>query len=353
MKINYERPVQRPKRKPKRMLEIRPENGRIRVMINFSSLDIIQTCMKKAYLSLDQKLIANTEHPATVVGRAVHKALEFWYKAGPENKRKSDCKTDDAISELMARYTTKNFNGINELCHGNTQVGAINAMLDEARDLLGSPLLMDTARNLPNIVAILQAYFDQHTRRGDFFLAAGSRQLIDLGFPEPLAEKAFELKVASVGNYDIYLHGCIDLIAEHTETNELIVIDHKTTSSIGKDFRNRLKPNFQYTGYYWAARDFFGIPVKKFYVNAIQVAKTRQSFERHGTKIFDSDIDDLKEALVYNVLKYCSAKEVNMWPMSTPNACSMWGSCQYKEVCETPASLRKNIIAASYGRNIQ
>jgi hypothetical protein len=317
----------------KRMIEVNLKE-RI-VKINFSSLDIIQDCMRKSYFKLHRKLFKTTEHPALTVGKGVHKALEVWHSAATNQRKASTFETDSIISELLL---TNNY----AIEYLDPRARAIQKFLQET-DSLKNNLTLE-ARDRSNVVDILNAYFDYYL--GDEFEVYHDES-------GPFVERDFEIEVPltnlkSTMVKQIFLHGRIDCVMRNTKTGELFVFDHKTTSSLGKDFLNRIKPNFQYTGYFWAARDHFKLPVKGFVVNGIQVAKTKKDFKRQPTVISDEEIRELHSALFAGSIRYVASLESGLWPMSTPNACSMWGSCEFKNLCEVGADSREFLIQSEY-----
>lgn len=316
------------------------EPEQISVYINFSSLDLIQQCMKKAYFRLHRSLAAEIEHPALTTGKGVHKALEVWYAGKREDRKASSWQTDQNISRLLAGQEP-------DLTGKDLRVAAIAAYLNETDSLKNNPNL--EARDRSNVINILNAYFDYYLE--DEFELFSDKD-------GPFLERSFELPVPLSRNYyeapfekkplRIYLHGTIDMILQNALTGSLVVTDHKTSSSLGKDFINRIKPNFQYTGYFWGAMEYFELQPEYFMVNGLQIAKTKQSFLRQRTHISLDEIEDLWLSLEDASRRYLDATFAERWPMSAPNACTMWGGCEYKQVCEVGPKLRENVLAASF-----
>lgn len=314
----------------KRMLEIVAKEEELHLFINYSSLDIIQTCPRKAHFLLDRKLKRIDEAPALTVGTAVHKALEVWYSSSKEHKKRSNYQSDENI-QLMLQGSEPKLSGP---C---ARTAALSVFLEEIKDLRSNPDL--GARDPSNVISILDNYFD-HYLDEEFELYSD-----DQG---PFVERTFELEIPGFDDVRIFFHGTIDMILRERNTNNLYVCDHKTTSSLGKDFFNRIKPNFQYTGYFWGAKEAFGLNPKAFIVNGIQIAKTKREFKRQVTFISDEEIKELHLALRDAAMRFIDYKQTGEWPMSAPNSCSMWGGCEFRQVCEMDSNLRENVISMEY-----
>lgn len=307
---------------PKEMLSHRVANGRIIVRVNFSSLDVIQTCKRKAFYLLDQGLRSNTEAPATLFGSAIHKGLEHWYLRPISERRPAQAKCDGEIPGGRC---------------GCPRCDAIRAFLKKAAPL--ELLDMADKRHPANGIKILDNYF---------------RKFIEDPFevwrPDgvPMVEKTLSATLFESDQLQIDLFGTIDAILTNVQYNTHIVVDHKTSSSLGTEFYKRIKPNHQYTTYLWLVEQCLGVKAEAFMVNGLQVAKTKAECARQVTYRDDTDFAEMKEAYMWAVEEYLNSKEVGSWPMSAPNPCSQFGGCTYHQICETTAKLRPQVIKHLY-----
>ncbi len=309
------------------------ERGVTVVKINYSSLDIIQTCMRKSYYSLHRELRSATEAPALVFGSAFHKAMDVWYRSPRSDRKQGSMFCDDSHALMLA--------GKPPLEHGNcARCGAIYGFLELT---LGKLTDADKQRSPDNGINILNHYFD--TYLDDPYEVLSDKD-------GPLAEREVSMLVFSGKIHgqqtEIWLFGTIDQVLINRETREIIGCDHKTTSSLGKDFFNRIRPNFQYIGYWWLIRDVLKIQISQFMVNGVQVALTKQAVHRQLTYVSDEDIHELYNAIIWNVTKQLECIDKGIWPMSTPSACCMWGGCNFKRICECPENVREAIIKAEF-----
>lgn len=315
----------------KEMLSVWQESGKTHVKINYSSLSIIQTCARKAYYSLDQGLVSEYDSPAVVFGSAIHAALERFYKEPRGNR--SIPRDFVETSDLMA--------------HGHDDPEQTHFLYDCIREFLKaaeplSALPPTDKRSLPNGVWILQEYFNTYI--DDPFEVYMDKD-------GPVTERRCEATLYEDDELKIILFGTVDVILQNMQTNVVLAADHKTSSMVGQDFYNRLKPNHQYTGYMWLAQECLGIKGNGFMVNCIQVKprpKTARGaaphFPRQVTSRSEEDIQEFKDAVVSGVQDFLRWKQTDRWPIGSVDSCAFWGGCQYLEVCGAPHKVRDAII---------
>jgi hypothetical protein len=272
----------------KRMLEIKDGT----TYINSSSIEIINTCLRKAQYSLERNLRRETESDALVFGTAIHAALAAFYNGQRDL---------DYIQKIFEHEAAP-------LAH-----------------------LDNDKRSIANGKKILERYVA--TYRDDPWTVYYD----DKG---PFIERSFELPF-----YGIFLHGTIDCILKNTETGELVVCDHKTTSTVS-DLINRVKPNIQFSIYAWAANQL-GIPVNRVMVNGIQVAKTKSDFVRVFTERSTEDFEEMKQSVFDAKERFLKAKELKVFPQNS-GSCSNWGGCPYLEICQTGSEHRETMIKQIY-----
>lgn len=318
-------------RPPKRMLEVTSQpDGNVLVAINYSSLELIQTCLRKAQYSLARKLRSDDDAPALNFGSAIHKALEHWYTL-PEAEREL-LPSQRERAELLA---------FGHGLHDQT-IGAVESVrqfcLARWDQLRGVP--EQDKRSLSNGVKILKAYFKTYQK--DALVVARDES------GAPLIERSFEFEMHREPGLVIRYHGAIDVILRNQQSGLLLIADHKTTSSLGTEFYARCKPNPQYTGYVMGAQRCLGISTNLFMVNGIQVAKTMQQFARQITTREQEDFDELTGSVVANVRRWLDATASGSFVQAAPNPCSFYGGCTYLPVCSVPGQLRESVIGSKW-----
>lgn len=323
-----------PSQTPKEMLTCTLQNGKRHVRINFSSLSLLQTCLRKAHYSLDLGLRSREESSALAFGTAVHAALEHWYQLPSSDRVLPQALAEE--SELLGFGHKRD----EPASHGALE--AIRQFVNKRYDVL-SLLPEGDKRSLQSGIRILKAYFKHYANDG-FHVYRDSHG--------PVLERRAEFPLYESNGLSISYFGTIDCVLQHEQSGVIAVADHKTTSQLGQEFYNRCKPNHQYTGYVWLAKHALGIDTKMFMINGIQTAKTKTEFARQITERTEDDFQELKLAVKRAVLLWLEATDTAEFPMTAPDPCSMYGGCQYRKICEMPEKLKATVIKAEYGTTV-
>lgn len=319
--------------KPKRMLKMsKLPDGRTKVEINFSSLSLINDCLRKAQYSLIGGYKSNIEAEATLFGKGIHKGLEHWYQLPPHLKIPNDAE-EGLMDTLLAgplKYT--------EPPVYETALDSVNEFVKVVQPLrwMGD----SDKRSVNNGIKILKAYFRHY--QGD-----GLEVLKDES-GKPYIERELEMVLFEDDHKVIVLFGTLDVIFRNLITGEIMPGDHKTTAALGSSFYNRIKPNHQYTAYIMLARECLGLDVSQFMVNGIQVAKTKSEFARQITERGEEDFVEFRMAVIEAVERLLRAVETGAFPMNSPGSCTNYGSCQYLDVCSSPSKLRETVLRSKY-----
>lgn len=305
------------------------------VEINSSSLDLLQTCMRKSFYSLHEKLVLIAGHsPALSFGTGIHKALEHWYTL-PTELRLPKISDRELAEQICAGHAA--------LTNVLSPVHSVKCFYESAKDALGS-LESTDKRSLANGCATLLAYFKHYADDG-LEIHKDTQGV-------PYIEREVEYVLHDSPTLQITYFGTIDMIVRNKNTGIVMVCDHKTTAALGTEFYQRCKPNFQYCGYTLMAEEKLGIDTNLFMINGIQVAKTKKEFARQVVSFDDDDFNELESAVLMRVKHYLEALETGEWPMTCPNPCTMYGGCQYLKLCEVPQSIRQNIIESNWSKNV-
>jgi len=244
------------------------------------------------------------ESSALIFGTAIHAALDVFYRASP----------------------------------GSRNIADVHAAFDAAAKNLDVP--ENDKRSRENGHKILSKYFEVYAN--DPWVTYHDSQ-------GPFVERSFELPFSLAPYnglpFDVWLHGQIDAIMQNTETGEIVVVDHKTTSTVS-DLMNRVNPNTQFSIYAWAANEL-GIPASRVMVNAIQVAKTKCDLMRVFTTRGEAEFGEMMDTVAGAAKFFWEATTSKRFPMNT-SSCSNYGGCQYLEICSTPVSQRENLIKSIY-----
>lgn len=321
--------------KPKRMMSWDLTGPKIQVWINSSSLDLVQTCLRKTQLKLirNLRMASDSEPMPLLFGSSFHKFAELFHSI-PVARREAPSK---AIKEAITLMSYGH--GLETLQESPLLESARQAYLRGGPQLLAVPEA--DKRSSQNLAKIMTGYATEYWNDP-------MEILIDA--QGPVVERDFEFVMHDTPQLRIHYFGTIDCILRNTQTDVLLIADHKTTSQLGTEFYNRCKPNHQYTGYVLGAREALGLATNLFMINGVQVAKTRESFARQVTERTEEDFQDLRDAVLWNVERFLKALTQNRWPMTAPNPCSMYGGCEYLRICElSNHKLRETVIRNIYG----
>lgn len=290
---------------------------------------MIHTCLRKVEYSLVRKLKSDNESEATIFGSAIHKALEHWYSL-KETERTLSAKESAQADILLHNANEPHTGALESIRQYVLRGSALHGVAD------------DDKRSLSNGIKILKAYFKLYQNDGLEIVCDSAG---------PIVERNVEFKLYEDSEVEIHFFGTIDAILRNKASGHIMVTDHKTTSALGKEFYNRIKPNHQYTGYVLGARLCLGIDTNLFLVNGIQVAKTKTEFARQVTERTEDDFNELRAAVIHAVRTFLAAREVGFFPQHAPQPCTQYGGCQYLDICSSPTQLRETIINARYNKN--
>lgn len=316
---------QPPKEEKKEMISWQMlQDGRVKYRINYSSMNLLNTCPRKFEYKIIRNLVEGTESSAIIFGKAIHKALEHWYTLEPTQRDHGDELKEYA--EMLA--------------YGhNLDVEATGSQESIRQFVLAAPglhCLPDTdKRSVSQGVKILIAYFKHYHNDGFSVLNHNGK---------PCIEQDFSFIIHEDSQMVIEYFGRIDVIMQNKQTGITVIADHKTTAALGSQFYSRLKPNHQYTGYVLGAKQCLGVDTNLFMINGIQVAKTKTEFARQITERDETDFHELKLAVIDSVLRLRSYHDRKEFPQNAPEPCSSYGSCEYLDVCQANNQLRETII---------
>lgn len=319
---------------PHEMLSIRIEGTKTVVRINSSSLGVIQTCPRKSMYVLHERWRAKQGAPALIYGHAYHKALEVFYTY-PGSERSIPHNFTEHADLIGRGYAAPEEHFLYD---------AVKAFVADAQPLAALP--DDDKRSIPSGIWSLSHYFNSYIN---------DNYVIHRDAAGPVIERPFTYVIFESATLRIELFGTIDFILRNTITGEILPGDHKTTSMMGNDFMARVKPNHQYTGYLLAAQQVLGIESQNFLVNGIEVkAKPKTArggppkFIRQITRRTEEDMTEFRHVVTQAVSDYLGWKDAGLWPLGPVDACSMWGGCQYHDVCAAPFQLRDNILNSKF-----
>lgn len=290
------------------------------IWLDYSTLSTFQTCQEKARLAYENGFRSLIEPPPLSFGRAIHAGVEtFWRLSGESRPYRID-----------------------QACH---------AFLKSARtnDNLPTDIEADEKRSLDRGIALIEAYCQRYET--DVYENVPSfdanKPYVEVGF----AVHLLDYRDKSGVMHPVMYVGRIDRIMRSRVTCKFAIFEVKTTSRGLYTYQNSVKPNHQITGYYFGAKTLLGedTQVEGVYVDAIFVSSRQPSkkfptgvdidedFGRFFTQRSQGDVEDWLHDMQTTALTLLQLKDVagilDPWPRNAPTACSMYGGCQYRELC--------------------
>lgn len=202
---------------------------------------------------------------------------------------------------------------------------------------------LEPARNgdksLEGLVRALESYYLEYPFGLDAYVPIkypNGRRGIEFTFAVPIPQ----LVHPQTGNPILY-GGRFDMLAIRKEDPEAIyVLDEKTGTSLGDQWRSQWDLDSQFTGYCWASRSY-GIPVVGAVVRGIGLLKTKTT---HAEAIFlrpQWEVDRWLETLQYDVSEMIRAWKMKYFRMALDkSACGAYGGCPMKTLCSSPEPSR-------------
>lgn len=277
---------------------------------SFSSL----SCDRKALLSWVMKFSPSYGRAPLIFGHMLHELLEWQLKTG----------------EIELTSFKKK---------------ALEIIDQEGENLNNC---LDDRRNTEVFLSLIESYAFNLKAKGDRIkpLKLNNEPLVEKSFSLPLGDFNLEGKKIT-----ILWEGKIDAIALDTHSNEICIVDHKTTSILGDKFLDDKQRGVQFHGYLFAANEF-QITEKKIetvMLNVICSRKTGFEFQimkfkrpysqvQEWRKDTESIVEQKVKSLFYHITKQSHLSS------DRNHCCSKYGKCEFFQVCEAPVNSRQSFL---------
>lgn len=134
-----------------------------------------------------------------------------------------------------------------------------------------------------------------------------------------------------------------------TYSNDIFVLDHKTSTTTPSDYFFRgFNPSNQMTLYTLAGQVVLNAKIKGVIIEASQICLDQPNkFIRRPTHRTQDTLDEWVESLTYwfdLAERYATA---NYWPMND-TACTMYGGCKFQEVCSKSPQVRDIYLKSDF-----
>lgn len=191
-----------------------------------------------------------------------------------------------------------------------------------------------TPKTIDRLECALIAYFDQWNPATDYlqpYIGADKRPAVEFTFAVPIPGTKHPQtgeEILFVGRYDLLAQ-----FAQDSYRGSLFVDDEKTSTSLGPTWRDQWHLSSQMTGYTWVSRTY-GLPVAGAMVRGIGILKSEIKFDQVLTMRSEWAINRWLDRIRAQLVEMIDCWQSDRWPQVLNAACSMYGGCPYKLLCE-------------------
>ena len=207
---------------------------------------------------------------------------------------------------------------------------------DDGEKILGSGKPWDSMHNTKTRETLIRSivwYLDHFKKDETVVVTTNGVPAVEYSFALPL-------------DNDIVWCGHIDRLVWYGDDG--YVMDQKTSgSTITSRFFNQFTPDIQMSGYTYAGRVIFNLPVKGVIIDAAQIAVGFTRFERGFVHRTEDQLDQWLDSSMQNILRARQDTADNRFPMNR-QSCGNYGGCDFRDVCSASHSHSKRLLAADF-----
>ena len=160
----------------------------------------------------------------------------------------------------------------------------------------------------------------------------------------PAVEHSFRLEW---DNGIIYC-GHLDRLVEYG--GHVYIQDQKTTqSTITSRYFDSYNPDSQMSGYTFAGKSIFNLPIKGVMIDAAQIAVGFTRFERGFSFRTEDQLNEWYDHSMYYIERARQATRDNHFPLN-PSSCSQYGGCEFRHICSKAPSVREQFLKGDFVR---
>jgi len=291
------------------------------LFIDNSFLENLITCPRKLQYANLLKRIPSGDAPALNFGSCVHSALEYRYKTC-RNEMPTEAQVE-AQKRLIIDWFDKN------------------------------PQAEDEPRST-NFAIDLMRHYNAKYPIEPFHLITNDKNevMLEMSFALPLFEY-FQPNGTERDVIPIIYTGRIDLPVVWDE--QIIIIDHKTASTLGYNYFDQQRVSPQFEGYCWAFEQLTQKKVSGFCINALRSkelpTKPRggidawwdEGLQRHKEYLKPGQLDEWKTNAIMMIKEFMWHYQNDYMP-TKKKACTLYKKCPYYDVCYQQAADRPRAL---------
>lgn len=248
---------------------------------------------------------------------------------------------DEAVREVIAELMIETWNYPSCVsCSGTGEAGPNMTCAECGGDGYvaegGAPWQSDhNTKTRENLVRTVVWYLDQ-------FGSDDNCKTLILSSGKAAVEHSFQI---DMDNGIVYA-GHMDRVVEYG--HKIYVQDQKTTgTTITPRFFEQFNPDTQMSGYTFAGKALFGIPIHGVMIDGAQIAVGFSRFERGFTFRDEGQLNEWYDTTMHTVLRAQEATRENFFPMNA-QSCGNYGGCQFRNVCSRSPHVREQFLKADF-----
>lgn len=184
-------------------------------------------------------------------------------------------------------------------------------------------------KDIDRVLAAYIQYFEKWPLSTDYIQPAkmNSKPAIEFSFAIPI-----DIRHPVTGN-PLILAGRTDWIGEYNGSP--FVVDEKTCSRFESDWASKWRLRGQFLQYHWAALQS-GIAAAGCIVRGIKLLKTEIGFQEAICQFSPWEIERWYNQTLRDINRMISYWQSGEWDYNLGDACTQWGGCDYRRLCEVP-----------------
>lgn len=330
--------------------------------IDNSTLELFHTCARKAENYSVHSREATRDQSAQQFGRLFHQCEELRLRHG----------LSDAVKQRQLELISTHY--------------------------LSHPVSPDDHRTPDRMATVLKAYNERYKEDGwagkvmwrDDVISADEGSTLDSIVSQPCVEIGFSLPLCTIPVHAVIPYKKFDLVSNYADatsaayepfpcgtlhiswtgridailrdSNLLWVVDHKTTSSGGRELSEAFRLASQTIGYTWAATQLLSAPVAGCIINVVLIrpplktsrgTQPREEFERIPYFYSPERLAEWHHTISHSVADFVSCLLRGFFPMTGPKSFrSPCVYCDYHSNCQLPRSQRSADLASGEYRDV-
>lgn len=337
------------------------------LLVDNTFIERLTTCPRALLYSQLYKRISSADKPSLNFGSAIHTALEYRYRVYKNTT--PDMQLEMELADVLTKFFDENPQPMDDWRSLNWAVETMRRYNEKYKVENFQLLQYDEPRECDKCAhgfpgEVFEDASMQATIPCPWCSGTGKQEvMVELPFALPLFtyetwNASLDFDAPEMVAIPVIYTGKIDLPVQ--QGDNLIIIDHKTTSMLGPSFWDTFRKSAQQLGYCWAFSELTGKKVSYYTVNAIRTKEPPQyvtgesnrkgaqtaeswwneSLARETFTCTEEKLVEWKTNVIALVKEFFYHYQQGFFPQKTVWCCGKYGKCQYFDVCDLPAADR-------------